>query len=256
MLEVKPILLIRGTGNDADATALNALGISTICDPFYSINSSNDPGEAKGLLKATQKALTPTWIIAASRNALHHWAKLVGNENLVNGFRNPHLAFAAVGESAKNLFRELGVTEVLLGEVMTSKSLLTTLLAGPTAKAIIPCGNLALDTIPKGLRSVGWIVETGIVYENKILKQPPASLAQIKAGSCSAILLRSPSAARALLHYLPELPTQSSREFSIICGGVTTADECESLGMKVDLLCEDLTPNKIARQIKNWIEQR
>ena len=249
-MTTKPILLIRANGNELDAVALNELGIPTDIDPFLSIVPNPDQSPAFELLAATLNATTPTWIIAASVNAVSSWSQIVGSEKLKAAFTNPSLSFAAVGESTKNRLAELGGVNILIGTSLNSQSLLQALKSTPATTAIIPSGNLAMDTLPVGLETAGWKIIRGEVYENSMVSKIPTSTTRIHNSEFSAVLLRSPSAARALAHFLPQC------NIPVICGGPTTALECEQLGLNIAVIAAEPTSIQLALLTHKWLENQ
>ena len=249
-MTTKPILLIRANGNELDAAALNELGIPTDIDPFLSIVPNPDRSPAFELLGATLNAVTQTWIIATSINAISTWSHIVGSEKLKAAFTNPYLSFAAVGESTKNRLAELGGANILIGASMNSQSLLESLKSLPATTAIVPSGNLAMDTLPVGLETAGWKIIRGEVYQNSVVTKVPTSTTRIHNGEFSALLLRSPSAARAFVHFLPQC------NIPVICGGPTTALECERLGLNIALIAPEPTSIQLALLTHKWLENQ
>ena len=249
-MTTKPILLIRANGNELDASALNELGIPTDIDPFFSIVPNPDRSPAFELLGATLNAVTPTWIIATSINAISTWSQIVGSEKLKAAFTNPYLSFAAIGESTKNRLAELGGANILIGASMNSQSLLESLKSLPATTAIVPSGNLAMDTLPVGLETAGWKIIRGEVYQNSVVTKVPTSTTRIHNGEFSALLLRSPSAARAFVHFLPQC------NIPVICGGPTTALECERLGLNIALIAPEPTSIQLALLTHKWLENQ
>jgi uroporphyrinogen-III synthase len=246
----KPILLIRANGNELDASALNELGIPTCIDPFLSTVPNSDQTPAFKLLDATNNAMDLTWIIATSINAITAWSEIVGAKNLKTSFSNHHLSFAAVGESTKLRLAELGADKIMVGTSMNSQSLLGSLKSTPPATAIIPGGNLTLETLPDGLETAGWKVIRGRVYENSVVNVIPSSTLKVRNDEFSAVLLRSPSAARALSHFLPK------SNIPVICGGPTTAQECERLGLNIAVISPEPTSIQLALLIHKWLENQ
>ena len=249
-MTTKPILLIRANGNELDAAALNELGIPTDIDPFLSIVTNPDRSPAFELLGATLNAATPTWIIATSINAISTWSQIVGSEKLKAAFTNPYLSFAAVGESTKNRLAELGGANIFIGASLNSQSLLESLKSLPATTAIIPSGNLAMDTLPVGLETAGWKIIRGEVYQNSVVTKVPTSTTRIHNGEFSALLLRSPSAARAFVHFLPQC------NIPVICGGPTTALECERLGLNIAVIAPEPTSIQLALLTHKWLENQ
>lgn len=249
-MTIKPVLLVRANGNHSDALALNQLGIPTLIDPFLSMVASPIQAPAYGLLDAAIGATTPTWIIATSSNAISSWAEIVGTAALQKAFTNPHLSFAAVGDSTKTQLANLGATNIMVGTSMNSQSLLESFTATPATTAIIPNGNLSMELIPANLAAVGWKIVRAVVYETTIIQEIPSSISGIRNGDFSTILLRSPSAARALFYFLP------NPDISVICGGPTTANECERLGLTIAVVAPEPTAERIAILVRNWLKIR
>lgn len=94
-------------------------------------------------------------------------------------------------------------------------------------RVLFPCGTLALDTLPKGLRSAGIEVEPLTVYETTELPLEPRVRREIERG-VHFVLLASPSAARALGSSGVELGGAI-----IICIGETTARIARQFGWAV-----------------------
>lgn len=241
-------MLVRANGNHSDALALNQLGIPTLIDPFLSIVASPNQAPAYELLHATSSVTTPTWIIATSSNAISSWTQIVGAEALSKAFTNPFLSFAAVGDSTKTQLANLGATNIKVGPSKNSQSLLESFRATPATTALIPSGNLSMELIPTNLAAVGWKIVRAVVYETTIIQEIPSSIARIQSGDFSTILLRSPSAARALIHFLPH------PEIPVICGGPTTAKECERLRLAIAAVAPEPTAEQIAILVRNWLK--
>lgn len=219
---IKPVLLIRANGNEQDAKALAELGVSAVIDPFLKISANPDLSNALNLYSFAQEAEVETWVIATSLNGIDYWAQTIGESKLRSVFKtNQNLRFAAIGAGTGSRLHELGAAEVAIPPEPNSQSLLELLSTRNPARAIIPTGNLTLNTIPNGLTRLGWEIIQAEVYQNSIVERRPKSVAGIAAGDFGAIILRSPSAVRAFLHFVPKSLVP------LICGGRTTAAELE-----------------------------
>lgn len=242
-----PILLIRGTGNDRDAKALESLGIPTLIDSFTEITPGNLQ-TSQELLDLAQN--NNCWIIITSLNAIDFWSSLVGPQSLRQIFSShPLIKFAAIGKGSADALKALGVNEILTPEVQSSTELLKLLANVPVSRAIIPAGNLAMPVLPQGLKAMGWDINTRVVYINTIVATIPKSIQALNRGEIAAVLLRSPSAARALAHFVPRSQTP------IICGGQTTAKAANELGFKVLAVAEDPSPTAVADLILQTLEE-
>ncbi len=219
---IKPVLLIRANGNEQDAKALAELGIRAVIDPFLEITTNPDPKNAFNLYSFAQEAQVESWVIATSRNGINYWAQTIGESKLRSVFKtNKHLRFAAIGVGTRARLLELGAPEVTIPPEPSAQSLLEVLSTSSSARAIIPIGNLTLNTLSSGLKKLGWEIIAREVYQSSIVERRPTSVTGIEAGDFGAIILRSPSAVRALLRFVPKTLTP------LICGGRTTAAELE-----------------------------
>jgi uroporphyrinogen-III synthase len=227
-----PVLLIRSEGNETDADSLNALGIDSIDDPYVRITPVGDSMMADMLVEQLrERADERTWFIATSPMTMPALIELVG-EHVLRGAisaavsRGVHAA--ATGERTARTLRDLGFPTVMVPMVSSAKALVEELADLPPASAMFPCGNLALDTLPDGLRQLGWHLAQVVVYETSTVAEEPMSVELIRRSELSAIVLRSPSAARALVHFVavPE-------SIPVICAGSTTADAARDLGIAV-----------------------
>ncbi|MFM8155552.1 MAG: uroporphyrinogen-III synthase [Actinomycetes bacterium] len=244
-----PVLLIRSEGNDTDAESLAALGIDSIDDPYVRIAPVGDSMMAHMLVEQLrERADEQTWFIATSPMTMPALIELVGEHVLREAIasavsRGVHAA--ATGERTARTLRDLGFTKVMVPMVASAKALVEELADLPPARAMFPCGNLALDTLPDGLRQLGWHLAQVVVYETSTVTQEPKSVELIRRCEISAIVLRSPSAARALVHFLsPPIP------IPVICAGVTTADAARGLGLDVVAVADSPGADDVAVAVR------
>lgn len=252
----KPVLLIRADGNQDDAAALAAVGLANVIDPYIHIDKSTDATDAKLMLEALSKPGAKV-LIATSVNAIKCFGELVGTENLMHAIANADdLQFAAVGARTAESLRELGATDVITPEVADSAAL-ADLLAdlteepnglGDKPTAIIPSGLLAMKGLPNKLVAAGWDLLQGVVYTTVTVETPPTSVAAARAGDFSAVIFRSPSAARAFLSFVPA-PT-----IPLVAAGFTTAKVIEDAGLTVASIPSNPTPKSVAAAVKSLLE--
>jgi uroporphyrinogen-III synthase len=243
----KPVLLIRGLQNQADADALDRLGISSEIDPYLQIMPTADPTAAERMLKSLE---TADWLVAASSNGLRFWGQLVGDGNLKRAIalaQERGVRFAAVGETTALLLESLGATEVLIPDSAYSQELAEILVKetlGVPAVAVIPGGNLTLKTLSQELTKAGWQLDCGEVYLTSTAKETPDSAAGVARGEYSAVVFRSPSAAQAFYEHCG--PSQ----LPAICGGQTTANLATDLGLNVVRVAKTPSSSSIALAVQ------
>lgn len=252
----KPVLLIRADGNEPDAEALAELGIDSVTDPYIVIDKSRDDTDALMLVNALANAAPNSWLIATSVNAIRCLAELVGLERLQSAASNPNLKFAAVGDRTAQALIDLGARAVVTPEVADSASLADTLLSVQDQSleqrftAIIPSGLLAMKGLPNTLTEAGWNLITGVVYTTITKQSRPESADRAADGQYSAVIFRSPSAARAFLEFVPQPPA----DLALIAAGITTAKVIGDAGLSLAGLPLNPTPEAVAQAVKNAIK--
>ncbi len=246
---IKPVLLIRSAGNESDEGALAKLGIDSLIDPYIEIKVSNDRAEAENLLTLLSSSQLPIWLIATSVNALKFWSQIVGEERLRQVIASrSDLQFAAVGSTTAATLREFGAAKIFIPSEATGKSLAESLVSAfPKAHVLIPGGNLAMRTLPAILLSGGWRVSTGVVYMTSTVETDPKSVQLVLDKEVSAILFRSPSAVRALTHFVPK------PKVALVCAGTTTANALLEQGLSVAALCPGPSSEVVASTIYSLI---
>ena len=248
----KPVLLIRADGNQDDAQALADLGIETVIDPYIRIDRAPDAADAQRLL--AELALPGSkWLIATSVNAIRCFAELVGADVLRKAIASSvDLNFAAVGERTAQSLRDLGATEVLTPELSDSAALaemLATIGAEQgTQTAIIPSGLLAMKTLPNKLEAAGWKLIQGVVYTTVTVEVEPETATAARAGDFSAVIFRSPSAARAFLSFV------AVPRMALVAAGFTTAKVIEDAGLTVASIPSNPTPKSVATAVSELLK--
>ena len=99
---MRPVLLVRPDGNEADAAALAAGGIPTLIDPYLTVVPASDRAPAARLLDDLSVAGRDHWLVLTSPRAMAAWASLVGADVLsqtLAAARSMGMRVAAVGSS-------------------------------------------------------------------------------------------------------------------------------------------------------------
>ena len=241
---IKPVLLIRADANESDAEALKAVGLESVIGPYIKIAKATSATDAVTLLGAIKTAQPNTWLIATSANAMRCLAELVGEANLRNAMQNPNLRFASVGERTAKALVSLGAQMVAAPEQADSQSLSQLLVELSPGTAIIPSGQLAMKELPAALTGAGWQIISGVVYTTVTVATEPSTAAAARNGDFSAVIFRSPSAARAFLQFVPK------PAMPMIAAGFTTAKVLEDWGLQAISVALNPTPEAVAQATK------
>lgn len=227
MNTVKPALLIRpGVRNSDDAKALLKRGIPVVVDPYLVVTPTQEPqglSNAKAILEAIQA--NADWLLVTSAQALTALTALTSSaavtEALTAGV-DRGLRVAAVGDASASAVHTLGRVTVHCPQDATAHALAALLLTlQKNAKAVLPLSAQALPTLVTLLQTGGWQVTGKVLYETRTVTTVPPSADQLRKGAFSAVVLRSPTAARALHQFSPQIPNGTT----LVCGGPTTATE-------------------------------
>jgi len=225
-----PVLLVRSDSNEADASALGDLGIGAVSDPYLSIVPTS-ASEADPLLALLSQAGSDSWLVATSPMTMPTWAEGAGYAELAAACRaaaGRGVRAGATGERTAATLRALGFDDVVVPAESSAAALVEAMGEYGPARALFPCGRLALRTLPDGLRRDGWEVHEGIVYDTQVVTDTPPSALLLERGEVAVVVLRSPSAVRALLAHGRPHPA-----VLVVCGGDTTARAAREAGLAV-----------------------
>jgi uroporphyrinogen-III synthase len=251
-----PVLLVRAAGGeDRDAEELRALGLEVVEDPYLVVASCTDEGaqaRAGRVLGALREGAD--LFLLTSRAAVRALDALVGREALraaVSDGVARGLRGAAVGPSTAATLRELGLTDVLEPEVATSRGLLAALRergardGERSGRAVLPCGAQAMKGLGAGLVTDGWQVDEIVVYVTEDIPGVPDSAADLAAGRIPVLVLRSPTAVRAVARHVPSLPEGTIP----VCGGPTTAAAVVDVWGVAPVVSDGPTAEEVARTV-------
>lgn len=245
------VLMVRSSNTpDHDANAMRANGFHVTLDPYLDIATCDDAG-APARAHATLDALhlPGAWLICASAMAIRALDHLVGATEVARGLSDAEVhgaRFAAVGPTSRAALHVRGVRAVLMPtRGHTASALLEALNAIPPGTAVLPRSDIADGVIPATLEARGWSLVEQVLYRTRPVKDPPRSIAALASGEFDAIVLRSPSAARAVKSFTTTLPNRTR----VVCGGPTTALAAKRLGFEVDAVASDSSPASIAQAV-------
>lgn len=247
----KPVLLIRSENNEGDSVALGKLGIPSLVDPYLEIMAASDQREGLQLFELLRSTTQPHWVIATSSNSIRYWAQMVGEEQFrIELQTRENLNFAAIGEATAQTLQGFGAPDIFLPSHPDAATLAAELvLLDPQSRALIPGGNLAMPNLPLILRNSGWAVATAQVYRTSRVSAEPHSVALLRKDEFSAVLLRSPSAVEALVHFVPQPLVP------LVCAGSTTASAVYAHGLQVAAQSAKPTSEVVASTIHSLISR-
>jgi hydroxymethylbilane synthase len=248
-----PVLLVRDGAADPDLAALAVLGLPAVSDPYVRVTGSPDPAAARNLLAhlgrwAGSAPAVPRWLVVTSAHAVPAWQSLVGADALrsaVAAAARAGVRLAAVGPRSAQTLADLGVSGVVVPEHASAAGLLERLGEEPPGEVLLPLGDLALPTLREGLTARGWGVHAGVVYRTHAVADPPASVPLVAAGAVSAVVLRSPSAARALASFV-----RPAVGVAVVCAGATTAQAAREQGLRVADVAAAPSPEAVATCVR------
>jgi uroporphyrinogen-III synthase len=247
------VLLVRADSTpDDDGRILRERGFDVTAQPFIEVAACADPdarSRARALLEA---AATPeAWLIVTSAAGVRALVSLLGPDEARRGIvqaRDLGARFAAVGPTSSRALVDVGAAEVLVPErAHTASALLDALRGVAPATAVLPRSSVGDTLLPSTLDARGWAVTSQVVYESTTVATPPVAAQGLRDGEFDALVLRSPSAARAVARLAGPLPIGTK----VIAGGPTTALTAQRLGIAVAAVARDSRPESIADSVQD-----
>jgi hydroxymethylbilane synthase len=250
------VLLVRDGSADPDLAALRGVGLAGVSDPYIRVGAHPDPRPGAEIAELLEVwAGSPAerrWVVATSPSAVLCWEATVAPGRLraaVAGAVAAGVRAAAVGERTAATLRAVGFPVVVVPPGATSADLVALLSREPAGEALLPAGDLALPTMVEGLSEHGWSVHRAVVYRTRPVDEEPASTRLLQAGEIAAVVLRSPSAARAFASVAP------GARVPVVCGGPTTARAAAALGLMVGGVAVDPTPAVVADAVRQVVRR-
>ena len=242
--EHKPVLLVRASDNEADAHALKSLGISSITDSYLQMTQSASKADAVRMLEQLRTGVD--WFVVTSQMTIPSWANLVGRDELESAFKeatNAGMKIAVVGNKTAETVRALGVEVDLIPREPSAAGLIKEMPQG-VGSILFPHGSIAMRALPDGLSAAGATVYEGVVYETTVVTHEPVSTLLLKQDHIGALILRSPSAARAVREKFGSAP-----QVPVVVSGPTTAAAATELGFNVAAIAETPAAEDMAAAI-------
>jgi uroporphyrinogen-III synthase len=247
------VLLVRADGTpDDDGRILRERGFDVTAQPFIEVAACSDPDARRRARALLDAAATPqAWLILTSAAGVRALVSLLGPDEARRGIvraRDLGARFAAVGPTSARALLDLGSAHVLVPErAHTASALLDALSPVATATAVLPRSSVGDALLPSTLEARGWTVTSRVVYETTTVAAKPAVAQGLRDGEFDALVLRSPSAARAVTRLAGPLPIGTK----VIAGGPTTALTAQRLGIAVSAVSPDSRPESIADSVQD-----
>ena len=242
--EHKPVLLVRASDNEADAAALKSLGISSVTDSYLHMTQSSSNADAARMLEQLRAGVD--WFVVTSQMAIPSWANLVGAEELraaMTDATQSGMKIAVVGAKTAETVRALGVDVDLSPREPSAAGLIKEMPDG-VGSILFPHGSIAMRALPDGLVARGATVYEGVVYETSVVAHVPVSTLLLEQGHIGALILRSPSAARAVHQKYGSAP-----QIPVVVSGPTTAAAAAELGFMVAAIGDSPAAEDIAAAV-------
>lgn len=247
------VLLVRAESTpDDDGRLLRARGFDVTAEPFIEVTASTDPGASVRARELLSAAVAPhAWLVLTSAAGLRALVALTNATEVRAGLVRAQGAgarFASVGPTSARALVDLGVRDVLVPErAHTASALLDALRSMGPATAVLPRSSIGDSLLPQTLESRGWDVVSRVVYETTTVSTPPQTAPQLRAGAFDALVLRSPSAVRAVARLAGTVPSVTR----VVAGGPTTALTAQRLGITVAAVARDSRPESIADAVRD-----
>lgn len=228
-MSIRPVLLIRPDGNEADADALAQVGVPALILPLLRTAPVADAADAVELSQRVCGAGALTWLVVTSPRTWRLWGRLVPDldTRLAAGLAGG-LRIATVGAATTAALPEPARAVAETSSGISAEQLLDLLRSKPAGTGLLPTSARARQVLPEGLAKAGWRVHTAAIYDTQPVEQAPAELAGLAAGGFAGVLVRSPSAADALASLAPDLGGTT-----VFAVGPISAARCRALGWPV-----------------------
>ena len=253
---VRDALLVRALGGeDKDAESLRARGVSVVEDPYLVVATCADEGAARraaAVLEAIEA--DSDWLVVTSRAALRALTDLAGEDRVRAAIRSGSdrgMGFATVGDTTRTALEQLGASDVLVPAVSTAEALRGELAGRPAGSIVAPQGSQAMKGLASGLRSLGWRVDEQVVYETTTVAARPPTADRLSSGGFGVVVLRSPTAVRAVTGFAGTLPEQTAA----VCGGPTTAAAARAAGIGTVVVSPGPTAAAVADTVLEYLSR-
>ncbi len=253
MTNVKTILLTRSAeANESVLPLFEQYGFNVLVFPTIEIL---DPASWEECDTAIRKIQSYDGIIFTSANSVERFFLRIDDVAPETISLVQSKPIFSVGEKTSLRLRDLGVRVALTPDTYNADDLVESILSDDISEKVFlfPKGDLATETVPQKVRSLGARVDEVVVYRN--VMPEPAQLEHIRAalsnGGIDVVTFFSPSSIR---NFLQLIEPRTLKGILVAVIGPTTASAATNLGLNVDIVPEQSTAESVAETIARYFE--
>ncbi|WP_062201783.1 uroporphyrinogen-III synthase [Demequina salsinemoris] len=183
------------------------------------------------------------WLAVTSRNAVLAMRASARAQGRSLSEPLPRSRVATVGEATRSVCAEVGLEVSFVPQGRQSAAGIAKELPAGEGRVLVPLGNLAAPTLPRGLARRGWQVDEVEAY--RTIDGPGASestLAALRGGEVDAVLLTSGSVAERLASQCADVPVSTM----MVAIGETTAAAARAASLRIDAVAGEPSHDGIA----------
>lgn len=252
----KRILVTQAEGQASELIdKLEELGAEVIHRPMITIQTLE---EYEDLDKSLLEDTPLDWIIFSSINSVDAFARRIMELNIDHA-KFEKTRFATVGDTTANAVRATGFQIDLTPEHQTSAGLIEEFekrysdLTG--SRILFPAGNIARDTIPKGLRALGADVVRITAYNTVAVEYRADDITELIENKLDLLTFTSSSTVDNLIGVLPESDLERLKpDIHAASIGNTTSKTLQGYGIEPVIESEKQSAKELVIAIKNYYE--
>ena len=205
--------------------------------------------------KAIARLHTYQWVIFTSVNGVRFFTKRMEELGIpISTLERNRLC--AIGPATAEELEKAGLKVNLVPERFVAESVLEALkgqgdLKG--AKILLPRAEVARDTLPKGLKSAGALVDVVTVYRTA-RANPPQELKD-EVLKADVLTFTSPSTLMNFLEIMGDQAQEATNGKLVACIGPVTAAKAEELGVSVGMVAEEYTLEGLLKAVEEALRQ-
>jgi uroporphyrinogen III methyltransferase/synthase len=213
---------------------LRAEGADAISVPTIEIVDPLDEGEA--LAAAVAVIDSYTWVVFTSANAVSRFCELLRDSRDLGRAR-----IAAIGTATVAELERFSLTADLVPERFISESLLEVFPlpdhrdANHRARVLVPSAEVTRDVLPRGLRDLGWEVDTVIAY-----RTVPATISEAERAAVESADVVTFTSGSTVDQWVAAFGAELLPA-TVACIGPVTADVARRHGMRISVIASTHT---------------